>query len=341
MNRKCLVLLAAMLFIPTGALADVEGNLAVEVIKRAAGGSDTPAVIFKAMDTVRNLTVDVTKTGGETLTYSKKAMSRGESWKVAWPQAPGRAYYRVEYNYDGLYEPQSIAFSAAVAEDFDIQVTASDIDLDAGHIGFTTRGKVTKVQVWLFAVDGKEILKRELRMDLPSGPYKGLEYPVPAQEIGLVKVVAVDPTDFTKELTFTPISMPVPHDEVNFEFGKADVRAAEEPKLEKVLAETEKAVANLGKQIQFKLFVAGYTDTVGSHEANIELSRKRAESIAGWLRGHGMKLPVCSKGFGETVLAVSTPDETQNEQNRRTIFVIAGQAPYGKDFPENTGWNCR
>ena len=71
-----------------------------------------------------------------------------------------------------------------------------------------------------------------------------------------------------------------------------------------------------------------------------EAARKRAAAIASWLKAHGVRLPVCSHGFGETVLAVETPDNTPEEKNRRTIFVISGQAPHGKDFQGEADWSC-
>jgi outer membrane protein OmpA-like peptidoglycan-associated protein len=299
-----------------------------------------PGVVFKGIRPVTSIKVTVVKANGDELEFTKDCLKAGEVWKVTWPQAPGRQMYRVDFSAAGMSDWLTLNFAALVSNPFDITVAPDDIDLAAGRIGYSTTGKVKAVQMYLYAPDDDLIFSQEQSLVLKDGCQKGFEYQVPDREIGLVKLVALEASGFSKEVTFTPYSVPVPHDEVNFEFGKADIRPEEEPKLARVLLETDKALATLGKQIRFKLYVAGYTDTVGSNDANMELSRKRASSIATWLRANGLELAVCSKGFGESVLAKETPDNTPEEANRRTMIVISGQPPYGKDFPGGAPWHC-
>jgi len=334
------LLLLVVVMLPGPALATVEDDFDVSVVERALGGSDQPGVTFRAINSMTGLRVKVVRNDGHELNFHRDELKAGETWNIRWPQNPGTAMYRVDFTANGLAEPLTMDFNATVANPFDITVTSDDIDLDAGRIGFTTSGRVDKVVFELFAPDGGEILKREIDLTVLAGHQRGIDYENPDREIGLVKITAFDPNGFKKELSFTPYLVPIPHDEVNFEFGMFDIRPVEERKLYRVIEEAEKALSTLGQQIRFKLYVAGYTDTVGSNEANIELSRKRAAAIAAWLREHGMRLPVCSRGFGESVLAVETGDNTPLEANRRTVFVISGQAPYGRDFPAAAGWNC-
>ncbi|HPV04452.1 MAG TPA: OmpA family protein [Myxococcota bacterium] len=341
MNRPSasLFFLISFMIVASPAVAAVQDDFEVEVIDRALGGDDQPGLVFHGIRQIRNIRLTVAVDDGRKMEFSRPELNGGETWKVNWRQIPGRVTYRADFIAEGMSESISVEFTAIVANPFDISVNESEIDLDAGKIGFSTSGQVRNVQLLLFAPDDSELLAIE-RPLMFEGVQKPFEFQPPSGEIGLVKLVAMDDKGFSRNVSFTPYSVPVPHDEVNFEFGKAEIRASEERKLHAVVEGTEKALSTLGKQIRFKLFVAGYTDTVGSHESNFELSRKRAAAIASWLKAHGVRLPVCSHGFGETVLAVETPDNTPEEKNRRTIFVISGQAPHGKDFQGEADWSC-
>ena len=57
----------------------------------------------------------------------------------------------------------------------------------------------------------------------------------------------------------------------------------------KTIAEIASKHAGLGK---VTLFVLGHTDTVGSDESNLALSRKRARAIAAWFKGHGLGIAI-------------------------------------------------
>jgi outer membrane protein OmpA-like peptidoglycan-associated protein len=72
--------------------------------------------------------------------------------------------------------------------------------------------------------------------------------------------------------------------------------------------------------------VDGYTDTTGTPEHNLELSRARADTVAAALSQEGIRdHAIQTHGFGETHLAVPTPDETVEPLNRRVVIrVIEG-----------------
>ena len=89
------------------------------------------------------------------------------------------------------------------------------------------------------------------------------------------------------------------------------------------------------KTIGVRLYVAGYTGTVGDAAQNRLLSTQRARSIALWFRRHGMKLPIFYYGFGEDVLAAETPDETDEPRDRRALYMLSTHTPAeGSDFPK-------
>ena len=89
---------------------------------------------------------------------------------------------------------------------------------------------------------------------------------------------------------------------------------------------------------QLKLFVAGYTDTVGSHSANQSLSNNRARSIAQWYRQNGLRIPIYYQGFGEEVLAKPTPDETDEPANRRALYILSSQQPATSESLPRSKW---
>lgn len=330
---------AILLFMTVNAQAELVGDIGVDVRIRSAGGDEMPALTLTAQKAVRNVVVVVTRVGGDERTFKIPNLGAQESKLVTWPQEAGRAYYRASITYSGQREPSEIRFSAAVAADFDLFVEPEDVDLEAGTIAFRADGPVDKVRFWIYGEGGREIFRRELHMNLPSGRPKGLKFEPITEPVVQVKLVAYDAEEFTHELTFTPYVVEIPHDELAFEFGKADVQNSETPKLERTLVETRKALDKVGKSLKFRLYIAGYTDTVGGHDYNLDLSHRRAKTVAEWLKSHGLPIPVCSRGFGESVLAVQTPDETAEPANRISRYVLAAQAPMGKDFPGG-GWVC-
>ena len=71
------------------------------------------------------------------------------------------------------------------------------------------------------------------------------------------------------------------------------------------------------------VIVEGHTDTVGSAESNLELSRMRAQHVADLLVHEGIPPRRTSiHGFGETHLAIPTGDQIDERRNRRVVIRI-------------------
>ncbi|MGE5147169.1 MAG: OmpA family protein [Candidatus Eiseniibacteriota bacterium] len=67
-----------------------------------------------------------------------------------------------------------------------------------------------------------------------------------------------------------------------------------------------------------RVSVFGFTDTAGSAQYNLELSKKRAQAVAGALVQRGIAANrIAASGFGETRLRVPTADGVPEAQNRR------------------------
>jgi outer membrane protein OmpA-like peptidoglycan-associated protein len=103
---------------------------------------------------------------------------------------------------------------------------------------------------------------------------------------------------------------------VSFASGSASI----EPKLHPTL---DKVAATLNEYAQTSVTVVGYTDSVGSAEANRELSRRRAAAVADYLGQHGVspsRMTVDSRGEEEPIASNDT--EAGRAQNRRVEMLV-------------------
>lgn len=112
--------------------------------------------------------------------------------------------------------------------------------------------------------------------------------------------------------------------DVLFDFDKATIRPNALPTLEKVAGA---ARATGDRPIR----VEGHTDAVGLPAYNQQLSRARADAVAGWLRGAGVATArINSAGFGATrpvapnKTAGGQDDPAGRQKNRRVTVTFTG-----------------
>jgi outer membrane protein OmpA-like peptidoglycan-associated protein len=120
-----------------------------------------------------------------------------------------------------------------------------------------------------------------------------------------------------------PWSVAIDHEDVNFATNSSAIEPGEEAKLDASLARIGEVVKRSERFVKMQLYIAGHTDTVGPAGKNLALSLDRARAIAAYFRRKRLALPIVYAGFGEQVLKVSTPDETDERRNRRADYVIA------------------
>jgi len=83
-----------------------------------------------------------------------------------------------------------------------------------------------------------------------------------------------------------------------------------------------------------RLDVQGHTDSQGKAEGNLDLSRRRAESVRSWLAGHGVEAErLESHGFGGERPVATNKTSTGRAANRRVEFVIVDPAPAVGETP--------
>ena len=118
----------------------------------------------------------------------------------------------------------------------------------------------------------------------------------------------------------------IPHEDIVFSRSKWRIEQTEIVKLEKSVRTLKTELARyqtqLGEQKAtpvVSLFVVGMTDTVGTKDDNLVLSRRRAREIASFFHKKQPQLKVFFTGVGESGLRISTPDETDEARNRRAV----------------------
>jgi outer membrane protein OmpA-like peptidoglycan-associated protein len=120
----------------------------------------------------------------------------------------------------------------------------------------------------------------------------------------------------TQPMTNTDEVLSDVFDNLNFEFGKSDIKKESLPYLDK-LADT------ILKAKGWKLDIEGHTDEKGSDEFNLKLSQSRADAVKNYLVSKGISADVITaKGFGESKPLVPNDSDANREKNRRVEFKI-------------------
>jgi outer membrane protein OmpA-like peptidoglycan-associated protein len=98
---------------------------------------------------------------------------------------------------------------------------------------------------------------------------------------------------------------------VYFDFDRAELNPSGENTMQSIITDIQDR--ELGG-----ITVAGHTDTAGPPDYNMQLSQRRANTVAAELIKSGIPARiVTTEAFGETDLAVQTPDNTPAQPNRR------------------------
>ncbi len=112
---------------------------------------------------------------------------------------------------------------------------------------------------------------------------------------------------------------------VYFEVNKSIVQ----PAMRSRLTEIARALSTAGEDST--LLIEGHTDSDGSSEYNLELSRLRAEAVRSVLVAGGVPPNrIETQGYGETRPIASNNSSTGKAQNRRVEIVLQGSAAAGR-----------
>ena len=327
--------------LPSAATAQVSGDeLGFGLKALAHYGKEKPLLLFNPSRAFTGVTVRCDRSDGQQITIGVGSLAAGRQKSVVVPQ--GKGVYAYKCQVAGKSGGQAFA---GFALDFDVkvgqppllQIAPADVDEAGRKITVRLSEPCGKIELDIQGDDGNPIDNVVLagKGELPGTPIVVGWKQGPDQVMGSFRLRAYDPAEFyngVESVTFVDI----PHDDVVFESGKWDVRPSEEAKLLAPLDDIQKALKKVQGVLEVSLYIGGYTDTVGQPGDNLELSRKRAHSIAKWFADHGVKTAILAQGFGEGVPKVPTPDNTDEVRNRRASYVLATQPP-----PANRGFPAR
>lgn len=240
------------------------------------------------------------------------------------------------------------AETAAMPLEFETQLAGTlkflfdknkDVDLPGRKVSFKLNQPAAKAELKVLMDTGSYAFDGEVPFD-DAAPGAPLFVTWPAAEGQVMKIfLRVHTTSGQYNgVELTPWQVDIPHEEVNFDSAKWDIRPEEQPKLDKSYALISEAVSKFGSLATLRLYVAGHTDTMGGTQYNRGLSLNRARAIAQYFRRKGLRIAVYYGGFGEEALQVGTPDETDEPKNRRAEYLITIDEPRPKNVPFTPKW---
>lgn len=218
-----------------------------------------------------------------------------------------------------------LSLEVSLLEPLTLTVAPTDLDLTARQLTLQASRALDVVKVTAIGARNATLGGAELGGDgmvrLP------LEWQQSDGDVVKLIIEATDVNGLSSRLELLPWSYAIPHEDVVFPSGEHTVPDGEVAKLESAFAELQQVLDLYGEVVEVRLFVAGYTDTVGDAATNQALSARRAKSIASWFKQRGFQGPIAWQGFGESVLAVPTADGTAEAANRRAVYLLAAEVP--------------
>lgn len=336
-----LCLLSWTLMVP---LASAGGpGFRFQIRDRVLYGQEKPAVILVPDDRIKRMRLTLNRGSGRPIVLKAKNLRPRAEREFSWKQKPGTVHYAATLTSmaaDGRETTSHFEFDVVVSPPMTLRVSKSLENLSEHRVEFSANQPVSRAEFQV-ADDSGVVIRSGERTYGPAEPGAPIQIawkPVEG-EIRRIHIKAYDPAGFWSGVELCPFYVEIPHEEVVFASGRAEIRESERPKLDSTLKQIElqkrkyegdPSLGAAGPQcsvaLGLRLYVSGYTDTVGPAKDNMGLSRKRAKAIAGFFKASRLGLPVFYQGFGESVLAVQTPDNTDSEANRRALYIL-GNAP--------------
>lgn len=289
-----------------------------------------PAVIMLAGEPLKVVRLEWTRSDGKRKTFEKRNVKAGAQVEVVLPQKSGAFDYKATLKFiaaSGKRGEAAFTFDAVVAANLELSLKREGSDVDAKRVILTANAPVKHGELAVLGDGGVPIEQRDVDL---SGKRAGDDLVFTWSGEGSPRKIEIkihDMMGFWRSVEVIPFTVSIPHDEVNFDSGKASFGPTEAKKLDRTYALLRKELDKYGRDLQIRLYIAGYTDTVGSKKANLGLSSERAKAIAAYFRRKGLKIPIFYQGFGEDVPLVKTGDEVDEVRNRRALYILGNQKP--------------
>jgi outer membrane protein OmpA-like peptidoglycan-associated protein len=310
-------------------------------VKNRVQAGETPELILRATGgDVASGTVRLERDDGGLQTESLGEIAAGSTKRILIDQSSGTHTYDISIDAKGAEGSKietSMQVKVTVAEKLEVAVLSDEARVAEGKLRLQANRPVDRVNLVVKTADGVTAVETSIDVGGQQGQFQ-IEWPA-EKDVAAIDLKVYDVDGFWRSLRLEPFWVKIPHKEVRFNFGEATWDDDEVSKLEQSLEDIRSAMDKHGdKGLEMQLYIAGYTDTVGSSASNRKLSRRRAKAIGEWFQGQGLDVPIYYQGFGESALAVETPDETKNKKNRRAVYILGNARPPESETIPDSNW---
>lgn len=334
--QKLTLLLAFIAFsffaLPAGMANDVD----VTVMNKVLHGQDKPSITLVFNRAITAATVELDGVGSTTQRFKIGRKRAGRSFKAEIKAGPGQ--YEVRGNLsvvfaDGSSGEMPLQFSIVVAAPMTIEVPYSRIYQKEGRVEVKLNRPANYCDSEVLYENGSIVKDRTSFGGAESGEWLSVTWGVPSSMSGRdhvvlkIRITCHDVDYFSNGIELSPWWLEIPHDDVIFPSGKWSMHVDEQIKIDAVLPEIRDAVAKYSKLIPLGLYISGHTDTMGDAASNKVLARKRAQTIAAYLKSVGVGVKIFFRGTGEEELAIQTGDNVDEPRNRRARYILSNGAP--------------
>lgn len=306
----------------------------------APGPGENPALLVTPLRPVANLFVQC-EVGGKTPEWTKTNLPANKQVRFEFARdakvTHADCFVRGSFS-DGNVTETSVPIDWQYKGQLSVDLSRASADVAAKTVTVHTTAPVTEAEIVAYGAH-KAVLDKSV-VPVTGGPGAvTVPFVGDPSEVVLLDVTLRNESAWSG-FTYSPWFLDIPHEDVLFPTDSADIPPSEVWKLEATMTQLQDVLEKYGAIVPVKLYIAGCTDTVGDSAHNKDLSLRRAQSIARWLRGHGYDRPIYYWGFGEGLLAVPTGDGVDMQVNRRALYMVgANPPPAGSGIPA-VGWKA-
>ena len=307
----------------------------------APKGNENPALLVTPSRAVDEMFVEITA-GGKTVTFTRKDVPAGTQLRFEWPRdtrvTHAEAFVRARFEAGDVSE-QAVPIDYSYELPLKVDLSKARADLERRVVIVNVTAAVNEAEITSYGA--RKVVLDQTTVAVKGGPGE-VEVPIVGDpsEVVLMEVKLKTNTAWAG-FSYSPWFLNIPHEDVLFDSNSATIPSSEVWKLQATLTQLQDVVEKYGGMVPVKLYIAGCTDTVGDNEHNRDLSNRRAQAIASWLKSNGFSYPIYYHGFGESLLAVPTGDGVDNAANRRVLYMVgANPPPPGSGVP-SASWKSQ
>ncbi len=235
---------------------------------------------------------------------------------------PNKNLEQARQNYDSLQsEPKALKLAALETQDAAQTLESAEKAFNKGEdeetvdqLAYLANQKVelAKQTVALRTAEQKlnnmAALRTQARLEARDAQISKLQEELNAR---LKQDLDAEPTERGAVITFGDLL---------FDLNKAELRPAAYPKIQKL-------AAVLKEFPERKVLVEGFTDSTGSDQYNLDLSRRRAESVQIALARQGVDISrISTRGYGEAFALNDNSTPAARAMNRRVEVTVSNDA---------------